>query len=198
MYNTENIVLWGPFYLIIAALIWGFARIIFLANQENVSVLAVLSRRKTPVEKLAGIIAVILDVYLLIRPFSPNIDSQAYGFTHPFSVFGVMIMAVGIGLAILSQIDMGKSWRIGIPENKEDSQSLITSGLYNYSRNPIYVGIVLFLIGAAIAIPGPITIIALLGSTILIGKIIEQEEDFMQQSFGDEYHCYCQKVRRWL
>ena len=198
MFTAEFITLWGPVALITIALIWGFARILFLSQKEGVSVLSVLSKKKTSTEKMASVVAVILDAYLLIRPFFPSIDPMVYSFTHPFSVFGVILMAFGIGIAILSQIDMGKSWRIGIPENKEDSQSLITGGLYGYSRNPIYVGIMIFVIGAALAVSGPITIFSMLATAILIGKIIEDEEAFMRQSFGEEYECYCARVNRWL
>ncbi|MCK0069035.1 methyltransferase family protein [Kordiimonas laminariae] len=198
MFTAEFIVLWGPVALINIALIWGFSRILFLSRKESVSVLSVLSKKKTLSESMASAVAIVLDGYLLIRPFIPKLDQLVYSFTHPFSVFGVALMALGIGIAILSQIDMGKSWRIGIPENKEDSQNLITGGLYSYSRNPIYVGIMIFVIGATLAVSGPITIFSMLATAILIGKIIEDEEAFMRQSFGEEYDCYCKRVRRWL
>ncbi len=198
MIHQNSISLWGPALLIVIALIWGGLRVLYLSRKQNVSVLAVMAKTKSTEEKLASFVAIILDGYLLIRPIYPQVDAYVFTISHPFSSLGVLVMAFGIGLAILSQIDMGKSWRIGIPTAKEESQSLITGGLYQYSRNPIYVGIMVFLIGSFIAATGPITLFGLLSSALLIGKIIESEEAFMRTSFGSDYDCYCKEVRRWL
>ena len=107
-------------------------------------------------------------------------------------------MVLGIGLMIISQLDMGSAWRIGVPEELEASQSLITGGVYGYSRNPIYVAVLIFLAGAAILLPGPLTVGALLGTFLLLRPVISREEAFMTHAFGEDYKHYQKHVRRWI
>lgn len=198
MWNDQNITLYGPGILIIVALIWGFARIIYLSITSKVAVLAFVAQRKTPPEIGLALVAITLDGYLLARPLYPRLDVILHSQPSAYSIMGVIIMALGIALAILSQVDMGKAWRIGVPLAKEETQKLITGGLYGFSRNPIYLGIMLFLAGSLVALPGPLTLISLIVTALLVQSIIRREEAFMQQSFGDEYNDYCQRVRRWL
>jgi protein-S-isoprenylcysteine O-methyltransferase Ste14 len=196
MPTTTLINLYGPALLIILALVWGFARILYLRRRDGVSVLAVLGRRRSLVERLAALVAILLDSYLLARPFVPKLDTYVQA-TH-YSDWGVLVMALGIGIAVLSQVDMGRSWRIGVPEGPEESQELVTGGLYQFSRNPIYVGIMIFLLGGVILVPGPVTIGSTLATWALVEKIIRDEERFLHAAFGDAYAAYCSRVRRWL
>ncbi len=99
---------------------------------------------------------------------------------------------------VICQITMGNAWRIGVPSEKEQSQKLITQGLYSYSRNPIYVGVLLFLAGCFVTVPGPITSSSLLLTWLFLNPIIKREEAFMAASFGKEYEAYCHEVRRWI
>jgi len=198
MWNDQNITLYGPAILIIAALIWGFARILYLSITSNVAVLAFIAQRKTPPEIGLALVAITLDGYLLARPLYPQLDVILHSQPSAYAIIGIIIMVFGVALAILSQVDMGKAWRIGVPPAKEETQQLITSGLYAFSRNPIYLGIMLFLAGGLVALPGPLTLISLIVTALLVQRIIQREEAFMQQSFGDEYNDYCERVHRWL
>lgn len=195
---AEQVSLYGPIIVMLVAFLWGSARILYLSRSENVSVLTVLARKKTVAEKALILVAIILDGYLFLRPFVPGLDDAvfAFGFAYPF--IGVAIMVLGIALAIASQAVMGLSWRIGVPEEKEASQSLVTTGFYRYSRNPIYVGIMLFLIGTIVTVPSPFTLSATLLTALLIHPIIKREETFLTEAFGREYTSYCQEVRRWI
>ncbi len=79
------------------------------------------------------------------------------------------------------------------------STCIIEEGLYHHSRNPMYVGFVLFLIGCSI-LSG--NILALLGPLIffvvLDRMFVPYEEEKMENTFGKEYLDYKQRVRRWL
>ena len=198
MSKFDMIAIYGPALLIVLALVWGGLRIHHLSKKDGVSVLAVMGRRRSPAEIGLAIVAVILDLYLLVRPFWDELDRLAMAVHTPFGHYGVAVMAFGIGLAVLSQIVMGKAWRIGIPAKQEASQSLVTGGLYRFSRNPIYVGIMLFIAGGVIVSPGPITILSFILTGALVGKIIEAEEAFLRQAFGADFDAYCRRVRRWI
>lgn len=145
-----------------------------------------------------AIVALVLGIYLIVRPLVPALDEKLYTVHVLPQAIGLLVMTAGILFMMLAQAQMGTAWRIGVPANREDGQSLVTDGLFRISRNPVYVGIMGFIAGAALLLPGPITIISLLVSGILIGKLIRSEEIFMQATFGAEYTVYCSRVRRWL
>lgn len=194
--TPEDTSLYGPPILILLALAWGFGRILHLRQRDGVSVLAVLGRKRSAAESGAALVAMLIIAYLMARPVWPALDRMMMGI--PYAGWGVLVMALGVGLAVLSQIDMGRSWRIGLPADDGDIKDLITGGLYQFSRNPIYVGIMLFLLGSIIVVPGPVTIGCTLGSWFFIGRIIRDEETFLTREFGAAYIDYQKRVRRWL
>ena len=109
---------------------------------------------------------------------------------------GLFICAASLVALILVFISFGDSFRVGIDEYKPNR--LITSGLFAYSRNPIYVCFLsfffgLFLIHRSIAI----TVTAVI-FTVVIHRQILREEKFLESHYGDEYRMYCQRVRRYI
>jgi protein-S-isoprenylcysteine O-methyltransferase Ste14 len=110
---------------------------------------------------------------------------------------------VGIGLLLLSlvwtvvaQAQMGDSWRIGI--DAENETKLVDSGVYRLSRNPIYLGMMLTLLGLFLIIPNALTLLSLVMGTVLMGVQIRLEEEFLARAQGAEYQRYLQSVRRWF
>lgn len=198
--HIETAILYTPLILICIALVWGFGRIVQLQVQQGVSVLAFNTQRKTPAEIMLVLIAIVFDGYLIIRPFWSEADTLAAYFPVSLTVniLGACLMLAGLTLAVLSQIMMGTSWKIGVPKGKEDKQELITTGLYAFSRNPIYVGIMMFLLGGSLVAPSILTGICLFGTFFLVQKVITREEAYMHSMFGEQYDTYTQKVRRWL
>jgi len=85
------------------------------------------------------------------------------------------------------------------PRTPDKSRTLVISGLYTISRNPMYVGMLLCLISLSMAQGN---IFSLLLSFLFAWYIthfqIKPEERFLTEKFGDQYVQYCQKVRRWL
>ncbi len=85
------------------------------------------------------------------------------------------------------------------PMSPNKTSALVTGGIYRLSRNPMYVGLFLFLIAWAIQLSmlwpfiGPVLFV------IYITRFqITPEERVMESKFGDEYSIYKNKVRRWL
>ncbi|WP_020398047.1 methyltransferase family protein [Kordiimonas gwangyangensis] len=198
MSKYDMITLYGPLVLIALALVWGFARMTYLSRTKGVSVLAFVGRKRTGAESVLALTAIALDGYLIARPFAPGLDRFVMTAPNLYAHYGVAVMALGIAIAVLSQADMGKAWRIGVPSAAEESQSLVTTGLYRFSRNPIYVGIMLFIVGSVIAAPGPVTILSLILTWVFVNKIIDSEEAFLRTAFGEEFEAYCTHTRRWL
>lgn len=81
----------------------------------------------------------------------------------------------------------------------DPTKKLVISGLYYFSRNPMYVGVILILIGEAIFFQSANLLVYLL--SVLVGFnifVIHIEEPRLKKDFGKEYDLYCQKVRRWI
>ncbi len=89
---------------------------------------------------------------------------------------------------------MRNSWRIGI--DTETETELITSGLFQYSRNPIFFGMIISLLGLFLTTPNALTCLFLILGYVLIQIQIRLEEEFLTHQHGQKYLEYKQKVRR--
>lgn len=85
------------------------------------------------------------------------------------------------------------------PLKPNNTQGLVTSGLYRYSRNPMYVGLLLILFGFALWLGSITPLIALpLFYWLITNMQIKPEEVILEAKFGQEYLDYKKSVRRWL
>ncbi len=79
------------------------------------------------------------------------------------------------------------------------SQQLFTKGPYRYTRNPIYLGFLLFGIGFGFATSNVwVLLTTALSGGVLNYFVIQPEEKYLRRRFGDEYETYCKSVRRWV
>ena len=85
------------------------------------------------------------------------------------------------------------------PLSPERASSLITSGVYRVSRNPIYLADVLLMAAFAVWLGNPLNGVYLLMFIWIINRFqIAAEERALNMRFGERYAAYCAKVRRWL
>jgi protein-S-isoprenylcysteine O-methyltransferase Ste14 len=81
----------------------------------------------------------------------------------------------------------------------EHSSKVVTSGLYAYSRNPIYLGWFLLIAGIGFRnASGLVLAIAVTMVLLLYWAVIVEEEAYLEKKFGEEYIRYKKRVRRWL
>ena len=79
------------------------------------------------------------------------------------------------------------------------SQNLIEGNIYQWTRNPMYLGLLIFQIGLGIALKFiHITLFAILTFFIFDYYVIRREEKYLEEKFKDKYSVYKNKVRRWL
>ncbi|MDP3927864.1 MAG: isoprenylcysteine carboxylmethyltransferase family protein [Bacteroidota bacterium] len=109
---------------------------------------------------------------------------------------GLALLVVALIWTILAQKHMKNSWRIGI--DNETKTELVTSGLFGLSRNPIFFGMILSLIGLFLSTPNAFTALFLILGYVLIQIQIRLEEDFLMKEHGEKYLRYKQKVRRLI
>lgn len=77
--------------------------------------------------------------------------------------------------------------------------ALVTEGIYQYTRNPMYLGMVAVLLGCALTVGATVALfIAPIFAVIIEFRFIRPEEDMLRGIFPQEYPAYCERVRRWL
>ncbi len=85
------------------------------------------------------------------------------------------------------------------PEKPEKASTLVTSGIYKVTRNPMYVGLVCFLIAWAAWLGSLYSLVFIVVFVLYMNRFqITPEERALTKLFGQDYQDYCQKVRRWL
>lgn len=109
---------------------------------------------------------------------------------------GMALMLISLLWVIIAQMQMQSSWRIGIDYNKKTD--LVHTGLFNYSRNPIYLGMHGSLLGFFLVLPNVLSLIVLIVAHILMQIQTRLEEEYLQNMHGESFKLYKGKVRRWL
>ncbi len=95
-----------------------------------------------------------------------------------------------------SLVSFKKSFRVGI--DVDHTNGLITTGVFAYSRNPIYVSFGLVLVGQFFIFSSWILLIYIFAGIWLFHRQVLREEEFLKKHYGEEYMEYCKRVRRYL
>jgi protein-S-isoprenylcysteine O-methyltransferase Ste14 len=109
---------------------------------------------------------------------------------------GLIIFALGIGLFITAMVTMKDSWRAGIPS--EDKTTMVSSGIYRFSRNPAFLGFDLTYIGTCLAFGNMVLFITAAITILIMHLQILEEEKFLENTFKGEYLNYKRKVGRYF
>jgi protein-S-isoprenylcysteine O-methyltransferase Ste14 len=111
-------------------------------------------------------------------------------------LLGAILLVVTLVWVVMAQANMGQSWRIGI--DQKVSSKLVTLGLFARSRNPIFLGMRINMLGLFFILPNAPTLAILLASEILMGVQVRLEEAHLRETLGQPYLDYCTRVPRWL
>ena len=126
----------------------------------------------------------------------PLASSQRFFRSTAVAWLGVALCLGGVLILVLSLVAFGKSFRIGIDVDRPGR--LVTTGIFAVSRNPIFVGFFVFLLGQFLVFPSWTPLIALAVAILLFHRQVLREEEFMRQRYGQEYLDYCSRVRRYV
>lgn len=109
---------------------------------------------------------------------------------------GILVLAACIVVGTV----LGMLRRVGTSTNPvDDPTELLASGMFAFSRNPLYLSYVLAVLGCALLGGSWAALICPLACfSVLNWLIIPMEEHAMLRVFGQEYERYCRRVRRWL
>ena len=141
-----------------------------------------------------------LFIYVLLYAWVPFSHGYFLAIQLPygdnFRWMGWMILGVAMVWTIIAQGNMKDSWRVGI--DSERKTELITEGLFSYSRNPIFLGMLLVLAGLFLVTPNAVTLIFWIVGYILIQVQIRLEEEYLRRQHGILYDEFCHRVPRRL
>lgn len=115
----------------------------------------------------------------------------------PWALLGLIPMALGVALNLAADRAL-KQHRTTV-KPFEESTSLVTHSVYAISRNPMYLGFALVLLGIAVFLGTTAPFIVVLVFPLLMEfAFIRGEEPMIEETFGQAWHAYKAKVRRWL
>ena len=126
----------------------------------------------------------------------PLVSAQMSFHSNAIAWIGVGLCFVGLLVLFLSLASFGRSFRVGIDVGQPDK--LVTTGIFAISRNPIYVGFALVLVGQFLVFPNWVPLVYLAAGVLLLHRQVLREESFMRQHYDQEYAEYCRRVRRYL
>jgi len=144
---------------------------------------------RPPIVWALAVLAGLVLNWLMPLPFIPA--------TVPAAWLGAIVFALALALfawAIVTMTGAGTN----VP-SKLPTTTIVDTGPFRFTRNPIYVGMVLGLIGLAIAFNSLWLLLMLVPFALLIRyAVVAREETYLERKFGDVYRGYCSRVRRWL
>lgn len=86
----------------------------------------------------------------------------------------------------------------GGPGMRTMPEHLVTAGPYAYTRNPMYLGHLIFLVGLALTLRSELAAVIALASAIFFHARVKKDERRLREFFGEAYAGYCVRVKRWI
>ena len=188
--------------LFIAELIWAFGcvayYIIRYPHQRRSRKTPVADRRDRMREQTLMVISysglfVIPLIYVLTG--EPKFADYAF---HPIQAWiGTLVLAAGMALLHRTHRDLGRAWSITL--EIRDQHTLVTRGIYERLRHPMYAAFWLWAISQALLLPNWIAgLSGLVGFGTLFFARVGHEERMMLETFGDEYRAYMARTYRLI
>jgi protein-S-isoprenylcysteine O-methyltransferase Ste14 len=110
---------------------------------------------------------------------------------------GLLLAAAAFGLIATALTQFGQHHTR--PEPWRPASTLVTTGVYRFTRNPMYLGLAVLHFGTALYFGNLATALLLLPYIVLIDRfVMPREEAYLGRRFGAEYEAFRRRVRRWL
>ena len=114
-------------------------------------------------------------------------------------IISLLILSLGFLIIVTAARLFSRYKTIISPITPEKSTSLVTEGVFGFSRNPMYLGMLLIITSSTIFFATLVGLFLIILFIVIINFLqIEPEEEMMRQLFGAEYEAYSSKVRRWI
>jgi len=158
----------------------------------NAAASSLLTRSLAATAVLPGTVALLVPILLWYSPLRFPTDLGVGRWA------GVALLGAGALLYGWTTLDFARRGH-GTPAPWDPPRKLVVSGLYRFSRNPMYVGVLSWILGAGLLLQSA----GLLGYSALVGigfhlRVVLFEEPMLQKEFSQEFADYCRTVRRWI
>ena len=139
---------------------------------------------------LAGFCLAIMFLLGLLWPILPILR-------FPFNLVGALIGGTGLGISLMAHSQFKKVGTTLYPFNKPEK--LVTDGLFRYTRNPMYLGLIILLVGGWLLL-GSLSPLAVVVAFVLMADrwYVVHEEQRLAAVFGKAYITYQARTPRWL
>lgn len=139
--------------------------------------------------QIAAILVFIAELFSIFLDTGPRFTAVR--------VIGAVLCVGGTAIFIAAVSTMRDSWRAGV--SKTDKTKLVTNGIYQFSRNPAFLGFDLLYIGILLMFFNWILCFFTIFAVIMYHlQIVNTEEDFLLDAFGNDYLQYKKKVCRYI
>jgi protein-S-isoprenylcysteine O-methyltransferase Ste14 len=147
---------------------------------------------RPPIAWALAVLTALALQWLMPMPFMPFTPAAA-----PAGWVGGAVFAIALALAAWAIATLTRAGS-NVPTSMP-STTIVDAGPYRFTRNPIYLGMIVGLIGLAIAFDCLWLLVALMPFALVIRYgVVAREEAYLERKFGDVYRRYRSHVRRWL
>src|SRR5699024_1912048 len=116
-----------------------------------------------------------------------------------YKILTIVPAAAGMATGLAAVISFVRARTTADPRRPEQTQPLVQSGIYRFSRNPMYLGLFLILLGWGCLLANAAALVLLMLFIAAMTRLqIVPEERALQKRFGIEFDDYRQRVRRWI
>jgi protein-S-isoprenylcysteine O-methyltransferase Ste14 len=141
-----------------------------------------------------GLVAGLIPYWILGSKIKNSFVKPFYGYQYA----GTILFIIGFVIMLSCIINFAVKGR-GTLSPADPTKHLVATGLYKFSRNPMYIGVLLILTGEAIFFQSAdLWIYTLFVFMAFNAFILLHEEPRLKKDFGEDYKNYCRKVRRWI
>ena len=147
---------------------------------------------KVPPLALGLIVAALMWIARLAAP--------SFDFVFPAHILSAVSLAlIGAAICIAGVVSFRRARTTVNPMKPASASSLVVSGVYQFTRNPMYFGFLLVLLGWAIFLSNALAVALIPAFVVYMNRFqIGPEERAMAVLFGDQYQAYIARVRRWI
>lgn len=145
---------------------------------------------------LFGLAFVVLAVHAFAPQWERYLLPADFLMCPPVAWVGQVLLHGSLVLVLFAQAQMARSWRVGFDEAQRTE--LVTSGLFRYSRNPVFVGMLLTMLGLFLVLPNALTLLAAALTWVVLQIQVRMEEAYLTKTHGKPYLDYMQKTGRWF
>lgn len=114
-------------------------------------------------------------------------------------IAAIIVGLIGLGISVAGSISFLRAKTTLNPKKLADTSILVISGIYRFTRNPMYLGILIMLVAWGMFLGNVLSLLWTITFILYMHRYqIQPEERFLQDKFGDEFVLYKTKVRPWI